>query len=51
MIKIAPQVTADGLLDLDVRIVNDGIVVADLLAGTGDGCGETCQSACSNSTC
>ena len=37
--------------DLDVSIVTSGPVVADLMRNTDDNCGQTCQSACSNSTC
>lgn len=37
--------------DLDITVIEDGPIVADLLNDTGDGCGSTCQSACSNSTC
>ncbi|MFI8928256.1 FxLD family lanthipeptide [Streptomyces sp. NPDC053474] len=37
--------------DLDVTVVEHGPIIADLLNDTGDGCGSTCQSACSNSTC
>jgi FxLD family lantipeptide len=37
--------------DLDVRIVESGPVIAELMRNTDDNCGTTCQSACSNSTC
>lgn len=37
--------------DLDVSIVEQGPVVAELMRNTDDGCGSTCQSACANSTC
>jgi len=42
---------ADSEFDLDVSIVESGPVIADLLRSTDDGCGSTCESACSNSTC
>ncbi|MFG2181353.1 FxLD family lanthipeptide [Streptomyces abikoensis] len=37
--------------DLDVTVIEQGPIIADLLNDTGDGCGSTCESACSNSTC
>jgi FxLD family lantipeptide len=37
--------------ELDVTIVEQGPVIGDLMSSTDDGCGKTCQSACSNSTC
>jgi FxLD family lantipeptide len=36
---------------LDVRFVESGPVIADLMRQTDDNCGSTCQSACSNSGC
>lgn len=41
----------DAEFDLDIRIVESGPVIADLMRNTDDNCGATCQSACSNSTC
>lgn len=41
----------DTEFDLDLRIVSSGPVIADLMRNTDDNCGQTCQSACSNSTC
>lgn len=40
-----------GDFDLDVRIVESGPVIAELMRNTDDGCGATCQSACANSGC
>ncbi|MEU3982042.1 FxLD family lanthipeptide [Streptomyces sp. NPDC026672] len=37
--------------DLDIETVTSAAVPGALLNDTGDGCGATCQSACSNSTC
>jgi FxLD family lantipeptide len=42
---------ADTDFDLDIETIASLPVVAGLLNDTGDGCGATCQSACSNSTC
>lgn len=36
--------------DLDIRFVESGPVVEELLRPTDDGCGQTCESACSR-TC
>jgi FxLD family lantipeptide len=46
-----PAVASSTDFDLDLSIVSSGPVVADLMRSTDDGCGATCQSACSNSTC
>lgn len=43
------QVTIDEF-DLDVTFLEAGSTVKDLIYMTNDGCGQTCQSACS-STC
>ncbi|MFE0580761.1 MULTISPECIES: FxLD family lanthipeptide [Streptomycetaceae] len=37
--------------DLNIETVSALPVASSLLNDTGDGCGQTCQSACSNSTC
>ncbi|MFD0370801.1 FxLD family lanthipeptide [Streptomyces sp. NPDC127114] len=37
--------------DLSIETVSALPVASSLLNDTGDGCGSTCQSACSNSTC
>ncbi|AUY50466.1 MULTISPECIES: FxLD family lanthipeptide [Streptomycetaceae] len=37
--------------ELDVTLVEQGPVIAELMSSTDDGCGQTCASACSNSTC
>lgn len=37
--------------DLDISIVEQAPVIADLMNDTSDTCGTTCESACSNSTC
>ncbi|MFE2426466.1 FxLD family lanthipeptide [Streptomyces sp. NPDC059373] len=42
---------SDSDFDLNIEIIASAPVVAGLLNDTGDGCGSTCQSACSNSTC
>jgi FxLD family lantipeptide len=34
--------------ELDVSIVETGPVIADLMRSTDDGCGTTCQSACTS---
>ena len=43
--------TVDSEFDFDVSIVESGPVVEDLMRLTDDGCGSTCDSACSNSGC
>ncbi|MEV7394073.1 FxLD family lanthipeptide [Streptomyces sp. NPDC091215] len=52
-LKTATDFTADGGSDFDLHIetVASVTVPGALLNDTGDGCGATCQSACSNSTC
>ncbi|HEY8986206.1 FxLD family lanthipeptide [Streptomyces sp. S6] len=42
---------ADADFDLAIETIASAPVVPGLLNDTGDGCGSTCQSACSNSTC
>ncbi|MCX4582474.1 FxLD family lanthipeptide [Streptomyces sp. NBC_01481] len=44
-------VDTDSDFDLNIETIASAPVVAGLLNDTGDGCGATCQSACSNSTC
>lgn len=39
---------ADAVFDLDVRIVESGPVIAELLRSTSDNCGGTCASACTS---
>ncbi|MGH8902521.1 MAG: FxLD family lanthipeptide [Egibacteraceae bacterium] len=51
MDMVAPAIPADSEFDLDVSIVESGPVIAELMRSTDDGCGSTCESACSNSTC
>jgi FxLD family lantipeptide len=36
------------LFDLDIRIVESGPVIAELLRSTSDNCGGTCASACTS---
>ncbi|MPZ64707.1 MAG: FxLD family lantipeptide [Pseudonocardiaceae bacterium] len=44
---ITPSTTAaDSDFDLDVSIVESGLVVAELMRNTDDECGKTCESAC-----
>ncbi|MET8453355.1 FxLD family lanthipeptide [Streptomyces sp. NPDC005209] len=51
-LKAATDFTGDGGdFDLDIETVASVAVPGALLNDTGDGCGQTCQSACSNSTC
>jgi FxLD family lantipeptide len=40
--------TTDPDFDLDISIVESGPMVADLMRSTDDGCGSTCQSACTS---
>jgi FxLD family lantipeptide len=40
--------TTDSEFDLDVRIVESGPVIAELLRLTDDNCGQTCESACNS---
>ncbi|WP_037913318.1 FxLD family lanthipeptide [Actinacidiphila yeochonensis] len=42
---------SDDDFDLDIETVTAAPVLGALLKDTDDGCGSTCQSACSNSTC
>ncbi|MER6524703.1 FxLD family lanthipeptide [Streptomyces sp. NPDC001508] len=53
LLKTATDFTVDGNSDFDLNIetVASAPIVGALLNDTGDGCGSTCQSACSNSTC
>jgi FxLD family lantipeptide len=44
-------VLASTEFDLDLTILTCGPVAAELRSNTDDGCGHTCESACSNSTC
>lgn len=46
-----PAAAPDTEFDLDISIVASAPVVPDLMRNTDDNCGQTCQSACSNSTC
>ncbi|UQA95711.1 FxLD family lanthipeptide [Streptomyces halobius] len=53
-LKTGTEFTADGEssdFDLKIETVASAPVVGALLNDTGDGCGQTCESACSNSTC
>jgi FxLD family lantipeptide len=44
-----PTVTAtDPDFDLDISIVESGPAIADLMRSTDNGCGQTCQSACTS---
>lgn len=43
--------TTDPEFDFDISIVESGPVVEELMRLTDDGCGSTCDSACSNSGC
>ncbi|MGW4503672.1 FxLD family lanthipeptide [Streptomyces sp. NPDC004436] len=51
--QTATPFTADSGSDFDLNIetISALPVAGSLLNDTGDGCGSTCQSACSNSTC
>lgn len=53
MLKAATDYTVDGRSDFDLSIetVTSAADPGALLNDTGDGCGSSCQSACSNSTC
>ncbi|WP_327074428.1 FxLD family lanthipeptide [Kitasatospora purpeofusca] len=42
---------SDSDFELDITIIEAGPVIPELLTSTDDGCGSSCQSACSNSTC
>ncbi|MEV0188284.1 FxLD family lanthipeptide [Kitasatospora purpeofusca] len=46
-----PNSTSTTDFELDITVVEHGPVIAELMSSTDDGCGETCASACSNSTC
>lgn len=35
-------------LDLDIRFVESGPIVEELMRPTDDGCGRTCESACTS---
>ncbi|MFI1563872.1 FxLD family lanthipeptide [Streptomyces sp. NPDC020490] len=50
-LKAATDFTPESDFDLDIETIAGAPVVPGLLNDTGDGCGSTCQSACSNSTC
>lgn len=50
MDAVAGSTTAiDPEFDLDVSIVESSPVVAELMQATSDNCGQTCESACSDS--
>lgn len=51
MAVVPGNAAADSEFDLDISIVESGLVVADLLRSTDDGCGSTCESACPASGC
>jgi FxLD family lantipeptide len=38
--------SGDDLFDLDIRVVESGPVIPELLRSTSDNCGKTCGSAC-----
>ena len=38
----------DAEFDLDIRIIESGPVIAELLRSTSDNCGSTCASACTS---
>lgn len=38
----------DDLFDLDIRLVESGPVIPELLRTTSDNCGTTCASACTS---
>ena len=42
------KVTGDADFDLDVTIIESSPVVPDLVRSTSDGCGSTCESACTS---
>ncbi|MFF9244605.1 FxLD family lanthipeptide [Streptomyces sp. NPDC014776] len=52
-LKASTDFTAESRseFDLNIETVACAPVAGALLNDTGDGCGATCQSACSNSTC
>ena len=42
------KVTGDADFDLDVTIIESSPVVPELMRSTSDGCGSTCESACTS---
>lgn len=46
-VDVEPPAPED--FDLDIRFVESGPVVEELMRPTDDGCGRTCQSACTPS--
>lgn len=40
--------TEDDLFDLDIRLIESGPIVPELLRTTSDNCGGTCGSACTS---
>jgi FxLD family lantipeptide len=42
------QATRDGDFDLDVTIIESSPVVPEPVRSTSDGCGHTCESACTS---
>lgn len=46
--ELTPDAKADPDFDLDIRIVETGPVIADLMRSTDDNCGNTCETACTS---
>ncbi|WP_433531295.1 FxLD family lanthipeptide [Micromonospora sp. CA-263727] len=40
--------TDQDLFDLDIRLIESGPVIPELLRSTSDNCGKTCASACTS---
>lgn len=47
-VKTVDDMDPDGDFDLDVRIVETGPVIAELMRSTDDNCGQTCETACTS---
>ena len=47
-IETVPEVEVDPDFELDISIVEEGPVIAELMLSTSDNCGSTCGSACTS---
>jgi FxLD family lantipeptide len=46
--RMLTKATGDADFDLDITIVESSPVVPELVRSTSDGCGSTCESACTS---
>ena len=46
--RMLTKATGDADFDLDITIIESSPVVPELVRSTSDGCGSTCESACTS---